>query len=95
MVRVIEDLAGDWRRLDERIEGLSSEIEVLARKADKWVDVLGRPLCAISDRTQRSKIRSLDHLVGACQQRGRYLEAERLGCLEIDDKFELDWRFHR
>jgi transposase len=27
MVRVIEDLAGDWRRLDERIEGLSSEIE--------------------------------------------------------------------
>ena len=31
MVRVIEDLAGDWRRLDERIEGLSSEIEALAR----------------------------------------------------------------
>ena len=24
MVRVIEDLAGDWRRLDERIEGLSA-----------------------------------------------------------------------
>ena len=32
MVRVIEDLAGDWRRLDERIEGLSSEIEALARQ---------------------------------------------------------------
>src|SRR6516165_3985312 len=32
MVRVIEDLAGDWRRLDERIEGLSNEIEVLARR---------------------------------------------------------------
>jgi transposase len=32
MVRVIEGLAGDWRRLDERIEGLSAEIEVLARK---------------------------------------------------------------
>jgi transposase len=31
MLRVIEDLAGDWRRLDERIESLSSEIEVLAR----------------------------------------------------------------
>jgi hypothetical protein len=27
MLRIIEDLAGDWRRLDERIEGLSSEIE--------------------------------------------------------------------
>jgi transposase len=32
MLRVIEDLAGDWRRLDERIEGLSSEIEVLVRR---------------------------------------------------------------
>src|SRR5262249_44023067 len=32
MVHVIEDLAGDWRRLDERIEALSNEIEVLARR---------------------------------------------------------------
>jgi transposase len=32
MLRVIEDLAGDWRRLDERIENLSNEIEVLARR---------------------------------------------------------------
>jgi transposase len=31
MLRVIEELAGDWRRLDERIEDLSSEIEILAR----------------------------------------------------------------
>src|SRR5882757_5953739 len=31
MARVIEDLASDWRRLDERIEGLSTEIGVLAR----------------------------------------------------------------
>ena len=31
MVRIIEDLAGDWRRLDERIEALSGEIEALAR----------------------------------------------------------------
>jgi transposase len=30
MMRVIEDLAGDWRRLDERIEGLSTEIAALA-----------------------------------------------------------------
>src|SRR5260370_30547019 len=27
MLRIIKALAGDWRRLDERIEGLSSEIE--------------------------------------------------------------------
>jgi transposase len=31
-LRVIEDLAADWRRLDERIEGISSEIEGLARQ---------------------------------------------------------------
>ena len=32
MVHLIEDLAGDWRRLDERIEGLSREIEAMARQ---------------------------------------------------------------
>jgi len=32
MVYTIEDLAGDWRRLDERVERLSDEIEALARK---------------------------------------------------------------
>jgi len=32
MARVIEDLATDWRRLDARIAGLSSEIEALARQ---------------------------------------------------------------
>jgi transposase len=32
MVRMIEDLTGDWRRLDERIEGLSGEIEAIARQ---------------------------------------------------------------
>jgi transposase len=32
MVRIVEDLAGDWRRLDGRIEGLSDEIDTLARQ---------------------------------------------------------------
>jgi transposase len=30
MVRIIENLAGDWRRLDERIDELSAEIKALA-----------------------------------------------------------------
>jgi transposase len=30
MVRIIEDLAGDWHRLDERIEGVTSDIGALA-----------------------------------------------------------------
>ena len=32
MVHIIEDLASDWRRLDERIEGLSGEIEAIAHR---------------------------------------------------------------
>jgi transposase len=32
MVRIVEDLACDWRRLDERVEGLSNEIEAIARQ---------------------------------------------------------------
>src|SRR6201994_5006244 len=32
MLRLIEDLTGDWRRLDERIEAISGEIEALARQ---------------------------------------------------------------
>jgi transposase len=32
MIRIVEDLAGDWRRLDERIEGLSGEVDGFARQ---------------------------------------------------------------
>jgi len=32
MIRLIEDLAGDWHRLDARINGLSDEIEGIARR---------------------------------------------------------------
>src|SRR6202140_5265329 len=32
MLRILEDLSADWRRLDARIEDLSSEIEALARQ---------------------------------------------------------------
>ena len=32
MVHIIEELAGDWHRLDERIAGLSGEIEAIARQ---------------------------------------------------------------
>src|SRR5690242_10054873 len=29
IMRIVEDLAGDWRQLDQRIDGLSEEIKVL------------------------------------------------------------------
>jgi len=44
MVRIIEDLACDWRRLDERVEGLSNEIETIARQdagCDRLMSVPG------------------------------------------------------
>ena len=31
IIRIIEELGGDWRRLDERIENVTEEIEELAR----------------------------------------------------------------
>jgi transposase len=34
MIRIVEDLSGDWRRLDERIERITKEIDVLAHEAE-------------------------------------------------------------
>jgi hypothetical protein len=39
--------------------------------------------------------RSLDHLVGASEQREREGDAQRLGSIEVDDQLVLGWRLHR
>ena len=52
MVRVIEGLASDWHRLDERIEGLSTEIEELAKR-DAGCERLMSVLRHWSDHLQR------------------------------------------
>jgi len=43
MVRVIEGLAEDWRRLDERVENLSSEITAVARQDEGCVRLMSVP----------------------------------------------------
>jgi transposase len=43
MIRIIEDLSGDWRRLDERIEHVTGEIEVLARGSDSCRQLMTVP----------------------------------------------------
>ena len=43
MAQIIEELATDWRRLDERIEQLSSDIELLARKDAGCVRLMSVP----------------------------------------------------
>jgi hypothetical protein len=40
MLRLVEDLEGDWRHLDARIEGLSDEIETLARQDQHCVRLM-------------------------------------------------------
>jgi len=43
MIRIVEDLSGDWRRLDERIEHITAEIEVLAQGSESCRQLMTVP----------------------------------------------------
>ena len=43
MIRIVAELAGDWRRLDERIETVTDEIEALAKSDDSCRRVMTVP----------------------------------------------------
>src|SRR6516162_7022405 len=43
MIRIVEDLSGDWRRLDERIEHVTDEIEVLAHESESCRQLMTVP----------------------------------------------------
>jgi transposase len=59
MVDIVEDLAGDWRRLDERIEAVSTEIAELAHADDGAVRLMSVPgigpiICSATRKTDLS-----------------------------------------
>ena len=43
MIRIMEDLSGDWRRLDERIQHVTEEIEVLAQGSESCRQLMTVP----------------------------------------------------
>jgi transposase len=43
MIRIMEDLSGDWRRLDERIQHVTDEIEVLAHGSESCRQLMTVP----------------------------------------------------
>jgi transposase len=43
MSRIVEELAGDWRRLDERIEEVSCDIDAIARRGAGWERLMTVP----------------------------------------------------
>src|SRR6201997_1887353 len=43
MIRIVEDLSGDWRRLDERIDYVTKEIEVLAHGTESCRQLMTVP----------------------------------------------------
>jgi transposase len=43
MIRIMEDLSGDWRHLDERIEHVTKEIEVLAHGSESCRQLMTVP----------------------------------------------------
>ena len=55
-MRIMEDLSGDWRRLDERIEHVTEEIDLLAHGSEK--------LPPIDDRTGHRPVASVVAAIG-------------------------------
>jgi transposase len=55
MVRIVADLASDWRRLDERIEAVTDEIEALAKSDDSCRRLMTVPASARSSRARWSQ----------------------------------------
>ena len=81
MVRIVTDLAGDWRQLDERIETVTDEIETLAKSDDNCRRVMTVPgigpiissamVAAIGSGAAFARKRDIRHGSALCRSRCR------------------------
>jgi transposase len=80
MVRIVSDLAGDWRQLDDRIETVTDEIETLAKADDSCRRVMTVPgIGPIISRAMGCRDRQW---IGLCERAGLFGLARGL-CLRI------------
>src|SRR6478672_8912007 len=91
MVRVIESLASDWHRLDERLEGLSSEIEELAER-DRRRLLQGSRLCRMARASSEANLDRGPHDPRQNIEAGQSLPARsvRTGSMGRSCKSETD-----
>ena len=87
MIGMIEDLAGDWRRLDERVERVTEEIEQLAHGSESCRQLMTVPgigpliasamVAAIANGAAFAKGR--DFAAASCRSKGRPVIGRSLG----------------
>src|SRR5262249_32750810 len=79
----------------DEVEVTRSRMSASPLKADNLHTISANPLSARKGHMQRSKTKSLDHLVGGHEQAGRYGQAERLRRLEVEGRCEFGRRLYR
>src|SRR5262249_30609527 len=76
----------DWSQADFTVTQAKSALPPRADIGAAWRQVRFVPLAAVSKCSKMHVADLLNHLAGAGKHRGRHVEAERLGGLQVDHK---------